>query len=158
MFFDTYKPLIIKKVREFIKNEYKHKGQKFMYKFIDKEIYNINSPYELYKFFEKLIKKYILHAWTDFKLRDTTYYKQYLKTQYFQDADQMDNEFFSIIVNTRLQTFINDLLNSTLKKHACSIIENAWLECHYNPNYLVCQNRLRTEYQEYVLEYNNLLQ
>ena len=86
---------------------------------------------------------------TDFKLRGSTYYVKILTTRYFHRRDVIDYQIFYKTINKKLQRVIDKIVDSTLKEAACKIIQKAWMECYYNPEYLVCKNRLMRDYEKY---------
>ena len=97
---------------------------------------------------------------TDFKLRGSTYYVKMLTTRYFYGSYRIDYQLFYKTINRKLKRVIDRIVDSTLKKEACKIIQKAWMKCYYNPEYLVCKNRLMRDYEKYkthfITNYRNI--
>ena len=72
-----------------------------------------------------------------------------LTTRYFHRQGVIDYQHFYKTINRKLKRVIDRIVDSTLKNEACKIIQKAWMKCYYNPEYLVCKNRLMREYKEY---------
>ena len=146
---ELWKPSFVTQFREFINDEYEPHKQSHMDDWICNQMDKIKSPRGLNHFYESLIELYTLHAWTDFKLRGSTYYLKILTTQHFNVSYRIDYQLFHKTINRKLKRVFDKIVDSTLKKEACKIIQKAWMKCYYNPEYLVCKNRLMREYKEY---------